>query len=193
MIAERDRDQSGTTRMPSRLRGKLENAVGGERPDRQIVVAGPTESAQVRAAAYDLDEEARAEFSIGREDRGCGRIEAIRRLHRRFVDYWRRRRSRDWLHRRDRAIAGVRDLIKGWNIEPPGGGKCFEHMSTRNAAALAVRLQGSGKSGNQHLSFAGGDDVGEESEWLRIDESDRPADHHERVTLVAIRGTRWQA
>ena len=60
--------------------GELQNPVGRERPDRQVVVAGPAEAAQVRASADDFDEEARSELGVGREDAGRRRIERVGRL-----------------------------------------------------------------------------------------------------------------
>jgi hypothetical protein len=46
-------------------------------------------------------------------------------------------------------------------------------------ASLAHRL---GEIGNQALSFAGGDHVGEQRQRLRVDERDRATDHHERIS-----------
>jgi len=54
--------------MRARLAGELENAVGRERADGQVVVAGPAEAAQVGAPADDFNQEPRAELGIGRED-----------------------------------------------------------------------------------------------------------------------------
>jgi hypothetical protein len=45
--------------MRARARGELQDAIGRKRADRQVVVAGPAEAAQVRAAADDFDEEPR--------------------------------------------------------------------------------------------------------------------------------------
>ena len=68
----------------ARLARELEDAIGGKRPDGQVVVARPAESAEVGAAADDFDQEARAEFGVGREDAGRRRIDRIGRLHRRL-------------------------------------------------------------------------------------------------------------
>ena len=57
--------------------GELEDAIGRKRADRQVVVAGPAEAAQVGAAAHDFDQEARAELGVGREDRRRRRIERV--------------------------------------------------------------------------------------------------------------------
>ena len=95
VIAERDRDQSRALREYClRLRGQLEDAVGRKRPHRQVVVAGPAEAAQVRAAADHLDQEPRAELGVGREDRRRRRIEAIGALHRRLLHDRRRAGAR---------------------------------------------------------------------------------------------------
>ena len=79
-------------------------------------------------------------------------------------------------------------MVEGRNIEPAGEGKGIEHVATRYPAALAIRAQGSGEIGYQHLAFTRGDDIGKERERLRIHERDRAANHHERVALVARRG-----
>ena len=44
---------------------ELEDAGRGKGPDRQVVVAGPAEPAEVGAAADDLDEQPRAELVSG--------------------------------------------------------------------------------------------------------------------------------
>ena len=85
MVAERDRHEAGAVRVLPRRGRQLEDPIGRERANRQVVVAGPAEPAQVRAAADDLDEEARAELRVGREDRRGRRIEAIGALHRRLL------------------------------------------------------------------------------------------------------------
>ena len=78
MIAQRDRHQAGPAGVRPRRARELEDAIGGKRADRQVVVAGPAEAAQVRAAAHDFDQEARAELGVGREDARRRRIEPRR-------------------------------------------------------------------------------------------------------------------
>ena len=86
MVAERDRHEAGAVRVLARRGRQLEDPIGWERADRQVVVAGPAEPAQVRAAANDFDEEARPEFRVGSEDRRGGRVQPIGALHGRLLD-----------------------------------------------------------------------------------------------------------
>ena len=80
MIAQRDRHEADAARRAARAGfGQLEDAVGRKGAHGQVVVAGPAEAAQVRAAAHDLDEEARAELGVGREDAGRRRIDRVGR------------------------------------------------------------------------------------------------------------------
>ena len=94
MVAERDRHEPDAARVRPRRVGELEDAVGRKRADGQVVVAGPAEAAQVRAAADDLDEEARAELGVGREDARRRRIDRVGRLQRRLSHRQRRVRRR---------------------------------------------------------------------------------------------------
>ena len=68
VIAQRDRHEPDPAGVRAGGPGDREDPVGRERPDRQVVVAGPAEPAQVRAPAHDLDEQARPELGVGRED-----------------------------------------------------------------------------------------------------------------------------
>ena len=77
MVAERDGHEPDAVGVHARGLGELENAVGRKRADGQVVVAGPAEAAQVRAAADDFDEEARSELGVGREDAGRRRVERV--------------------------------------------------------------------------------------------------------------------
>ena len=90
----------------------------GKRADRQVVVAGPAEAAQVRAAAHDLDEEPRAELGVGREDARRRRIDRVGRLHRRLAHRQRRVRRRP--RRRvagQRAVGRVLRLVERRDVE----------------------------------------------------------------------------
>ena len=69
---ERDRHQPGAVGVGSRrFRPASRMRSAGNGAHRQIVVAGPAEAAQVRAAAHHLDQEARAELGVGREHGWC--------------------------------------------------------------------------------------------------------------------------
>ena len=83
VIAQRDRHQADAARVRSRAcSASCRMRSVGKRADRQVVVAGPAEAAQVRAAADDFDEEARSELGVGREDAGRRRIDRVGRLER---------------------------------------------------------------------------------------------------------------
>src|SRR6185436_20691695 len=60
VIAQRDRHEADAIREWPGLLGELQDPVGGKRTDRQVVVPGPAEPAQVRAAADHFDEEPRS-------------------------------------------------------------------------------------------------------------------------------------
>ena len=92
VIAERDRHEADAIGVRPRRLGDLEDARRRKRPDGQVVVAGPAEAAEVRAAAHDLDEQPRSELGVGREDAGARRIEPIGRLHGGLADDRRRAR-----------------------------------------------------------------------------------------------------
>ena len=63
-------------------RAICEDPIRRERPHGQVVVAGPAEPAQVRAAAHDFDQQARSELGVGREDARARRVEPIGGLDR---------------------------------------------------------------------------------------------------------------
>ena len=69
---------------------EIEDAIGGERADRQIVVAGPAEATEVRATPDDLNQEARSEFRVRRENARHRRIDGFGRPERRFLNRQRR-------------------------------------------------------------------------------------------------------
>ena len=149
----------------------------GKRAHRQVVVAGPAEPAQVRAAAHDLDQEARAELGVGREDRRRRRIEALRRsspppsspspAHRCPASARTRRSSRRPRSGR-RRTRGCRSRAAS-PVAP-------QEVVSRSGAAANARDQ----IRNQHLPFAGRDHVGEQRERLRVDERHGAADHDQR-------------
>ena len=118
MVAQRDRHEAGVLCVRARLARPLENAIGRKRADRQVVVAGPAEAAEVGAAADDLDEEARPELGVGREDAGAWRIERFRRRDRGFSH--RRRRAGAFLRNEsiDRAVRFVFDVVKRRDVKP---------------------------------------------------------------------------
>ena len=94
MVAERDRDEADAVGVRPGGLGDLENALGRERPHGQVVVAGPAEPAEVRAAADDLDEQPRSELGVGREDARARRVEPIGGLDGGLADDRRRARCR---------------------------------------------------------------------------------------------------
>ena len=116
MIAERNGYQADAARARPRLARELQDAIGGECTNGQIVVARPAEPAEVCASADDFDQKARSEFRVGR--RRCRLPE----------DRWRRspsappsalsRARRRPLHRvsGQRSIVGVARFVEGWNV-----------------------------------------------------------------------------
>ena len=104
----------------------------GKRADGQVVVAGPAEAAEVRAAADDFDEEARSELGVGREDARRRRIDGVGGLERRLAHRAPARRRRPTA--RSRAIvpsSGVLRLVERRHVE----------------AALARRAGAAGRRG----------------------------------------------
>ena len=113
MIAERDRDQPDAIARGSRAASASSRMRSvGKRADRQVVVAGPAEAAQVGAAADDLDEKPRAEFGVGREDARRRRIERIGRFHRGLLHRQRRARMPVATHADERAVGAVLRLVE---------------------------------------------------------------------------------
>ena len=86
MVAESDRHQPDAIGERSGRLGELQNARGREGTHRQIVVARPAEATEIGAAADHFDEQARAEFGVGREDAGRRRVERVGRLDGGFLD-----------------------------------------------------------------------------------------------------------
>ena len=124
VIAERDRHEADAARVRSRaLARELQDAIGGKRADRQVVVAGPAEAAQVRAAADDFDEEARAELGVGREDARRRRIDRVGRLQRGLAHRQRRVGARPQREAGQRAVGGVLRLVERRNVEAALGGE----------------------------------------------------------------------
>ena len=148
VIAQGDRHQAGARRVrPRRLR-ELEDPVGREGADRQVVVAGPAEPAQVRAAAHHFDEEAGAELGVGREDRGRRRIDGVGALQRGLANH--RRRAGPFARHvaRDGAVGAVLDVVEttARNSRGPARGAAAVRAATRcrtrrPARAPALRLR----------------------------------------------------
>ena len=118
MIAERNRHEADPVRMLLRLFRELQDALRRKRANGKVVVAGPAEPAEVRAAADDFDQEPGAELGIGREDAGHRWIDRVSRFERRFADGHRCIRSavRGGVSGQA-AIGGVLRLVKRWDIE----------------------------------------------------------------------------
>ena len=148
----------------------------GKRPDRQVVVAGPAEAAQVGAAADDFDEEARSELGVGREDAGRRRIDRVGRLQRRLPHRQRRVDARRTRVPGQRAVVRIVRLVERRDVEAALGGE-----QPQQVVAIGRRGDGAAQAGNQHFAFARGDHVGERRERLRVDERDGAADDDERM------------
>ena len=163
-------------------RARCKNAVGRKSPNRQVVVAGPAEAAEIGAAADDLDEEARPELCIGRENPGAGRIERLCRGHGSFPH--RGRCAGGFLGHEtlDRAIRLVFDVVERRDVEAS-----LLRERLQQIAPPSVFSERAQQRGNQLLSFAGRNHVGEHREGFRVDEGDRAADDDERVAGGAIR------
>ena len=120
MVAQGDRYEADAVGVRARGLREVENAVRRERADGQVVVAGPAEAAQVCAAADHLDQEARAEFCVGREDARRRRIERVSRPDGRLAHRHRRLRRRALGRRRiagEPAVDAVLWLVERGNVE----------------------------------------------------------------------------
>ena len=176
VIAERDRHEADTVGVNARPLGELQDPLGRERADRQVVVAGPAEAAQVRAASDDLDEEARSEFGVGREDPRGRRIDRLRGLERGLANGHLGVDARRRPIARHRAVGGVLRFVERRDVEAAFAGQQGEQV----AAAGRFRER-AGQGGHEHFALTGGDDVGKRRERLRVDERHGAADDDERV------------
>ncbi len=183
VVAERDRHQPGAGGVRPRRGGKLEDAIGGERPDRQIVVSGPAEPAQVGASAHDLDEEPRSELGVGREDAGVRRVEVIGALDRRLPDGSRRTGAGLRLHRGEAPVFGVLHVVERGDVEPRPSRERGEDIE-----AGAGRLERAHEIRDQRFAFTGGDDVGERRERFGVHEGDRTADDDQGMPSRPLAG-----
>ena len=118
MIAERNRHEADPVRMLLRLFRELQDALRRKRANGKVVVAGPAEPAEVRAAADDFDQEPGAELGIGREDARRRRVDSVGGLERRFAHGHRRigRAFRGGVAAQA-AVGGVLRLVERWDIE----------------------------------------------------------------------------
>ena len=188
MVAERNGHEAGVLCVRARLAGPLKNAVGRKSPNRQVVVAGPAEAAEIGAAADDFDEEARPELCVGRENPGAGRIERLCRGHGSFAH--RGRCAGGFLGHEtiDRAIRLVFDVVERRDVEAS-----LLRERLQQIAPPSVFSKRAQQRRNQLLSFACRNHVGEHREGFRVDEGDRAADDDERVAGSAIRRSYLQA
>ena len=177
MIAERNGDQADAARVRPRLARELQDAVGGECTNGQIVVARPAEPAEVCASADDFDQKARSEFRVGSEDAGCRRIDGVGHLQRRLPHC--RGRIDTLAHRESgqRSIVGVARFVEGWNVEA-----AFRGEEVQQVLAIDGSRNRTAKAGHEDFALAGGNHVGEQGERFRIDEGHGAADDDQRMT-----------
>jgi len=188
MVAERNRHEAGAVRVRPRRRGQFQDAVLGERPDGQVVVARPAKAAQVRATAHDLDEETGAKLRVGREDRRHRRIHGLRRLERGLAHDWRGAGAGFGLEAIDHAGLAVVHVVERGHVVAARLNETLQQI-------LAIRglLECHEQRRNQRLTFASGNDVGKQGERLGVDERHRAANHHQRVVVCPSLGARGNA
>ena len=182
MIAKGDRHEPCPRRVRACGARKREDPLARKRPDRQVVVAGPAEATQVGAAANDLDQEARPEFGVGREDARRRRINSVGRFDRGFADHGGRACSGLRHIARDRAVGSVFDIVERRHIEA-----ARVHQLPKEVVARGGGLRCGDKRWNQRFTLAGSDDVGEERQRLRVHECHGAANHDERVVAACDR------
>ncbi len=184
MVAQRDRDEPDAVRMRARGLGQLEDPVGGERPDRQVVVAGPAEAAQVRATAHHFDKEARTELRLRREDARRRRIECVGRSNGRFPNGQRRVAAACCRQVAGQcAVHAVLRLVERRHVEAALPAEALEQVGTARRFA-----EGPVERRHEHLAFTGSHDVGERRERLRVHERHGAADHHQRMVRTTLGG-----
>ena len=167
----------------ARVLGELQNPVGRKRADRQVVVAGPAKAAQVRAASHHLDEKARSEFGVGRENAGRRRIDGFGGLERGLPHRDRRVRYPVTSDSPERAVGRVLRLIERRNVKTAFGGQ-----QAQEVAAVGGLKERAPQRRHQHFALAGGDHVGEQRQRLGIDEGHGAADDDQRMPGRALRG-----
>ena len=148
MIAESNRHQAHAVGVgPGGLR-QFQDAVGGKRPHRQVVVARPAEAAEVGAAAHHFDQEPRAELGVGREDRRARRVDGLGRLEGGLLHDRRGARARAGHVGVDRAVVLRRSRRRttgcrsrdGWPAASAGRRARWPRPPPRAATAPAPRL-----------------------------------------------------
>ncbi len=162
---------------------QLEDAIGRERPHRQVVVAGPAEPAQVGAAADHFDQEARAELGVGREQRRVRWIEPLGALDRGLAHDRRRAAAGQRIHRHEAPGVVVARRVERRDVEARLAGQPAQHVAARPAAA-----DGLDQVGDERLAFARRDQIGEEGQRLGVDEGHGAADYDQRVFLRSLLG-----
>ena len=176
MVAEGDRHQAGLFCVRASLARALEDAIGRKSANRQVVIAGPAEAAEIGTATDDLDEEARPELCVGREDAGAGRVECLRRGDGGFSHRGRRAGAFLWNESIDRAVCSVFDVVKRRDVEPAPLRERLQQLAP--SALFAERAH---QPRHQLFTFACRDHVGEHGQRLRVDERDGPAYHDQRI------------
>ena len=175
VIAQRNRHQAGLRRMGAGRLCQRQDAFGRKRAHRQVVVAGPAEPAQVRAPAHHLDQEARAELGVGREDGGRRRVHGFGGLERRLAHHRRRAGAFARHVARDGAVGGVLHVVERRDVVAAGLGQPLQLLAPRRGR------HGVDQGRHQRFAFAGRDHVREHRERFGVDERHRAADHDQRV------------
>jgi hypothetical protein len=168
--------------------GQLEDPVLRERADGQVVVAGPAEATEVRAATHHFDQEPRAELGFRGKDRGGRRIHRFRRPQCGLAHHGRRTGPRLRDKRPDRSVARVLHVVERGHVEP-----AFSHQAAQQIGAVARAVERVHERRNQRLTLSGGDDVGKQGQRLRVHERHGAANHHERIPMRPLGGTNRNA
>ncbi len=160
---------------------ELQNPVGRKWTNRQVVVAGPAESAEVRAATDDLDEEARPEFRIRREDAGRWRVDSLGRAQCGFGNRHRDAWNTDVSGQR--SVNGVLRLVERRDVET-----ALERQSAQEVAAVGRRGIRTPEGRDERFALAGGDDVGEGRQRFRVHEGHSATNDNERMVMISFGG-----
>ena len=183
MVAERDRHQAGVLRVRARLARTRENAVGRKRADRQVVVAGPAETAEIGAAADHLDEEARPELGVGREDARAGRIDRFGRRQRRPSSPPPARRCLPWA----RTFRSCRPRCTRRRRTTECRTRASARATSANRAAPpSFSTRARPDAGTSSSPSPAAIDVGEQGQRLGVHEGHGAADDDERIARGAI-------
>ena len=168
MIAERDGDEANAVGVDASGLGQLKDAVGRERADRQVVVAGPAEAAQVGAPAHHFDEKARPEFGVWSEDARRRRIDGLSGLERGLSHRKGGVHAADGREAGEATVGAVLRFVERRHVET---------ALLREAAKQVGAARGGAKcpfeGGHEHFAFARSDDVGKRQR-LGIDERHAP-------------------